>query len=280
MADYLSFEEVIDELQIDEEELKRLISQGELRGFRDGMSMKFKRADVVNLKQGRNTEPTIILTDSDHAIDIPESSEELLIEDSSTDDTVLNIDGFMDESSEEIMIGSSDDLLITPSADSEEAIPTVEVPSLDDSGDSSSIEFYESSDEDTGALMEIGASSEFGGTESFELIDEDSGEDTGAVALVEDSEEFDGISEDDIAPVSSTSGRSARSSRRLAAAVALQPKQSHVFFTATLLTTTIILFVPGAILLNLVKGVEPEWVMGLAQKFNGLTEFFFKTFNG
>src|SRR2546423_1512244 len=63
--EYMSFEDVLAELQIDEEELKKLVSQGELRGFRDGLSMKFKKDDVLNLKQGRETEPTIILTDSD-----------------------------------------------------------------------------------------------------------------------------------------------------------------------------------------------------------------------
>src|SRR5580704_14801305 len=59
--EYMSFEDVLGELQIDEEELKKLVSQGELRGFRDGLSMKFKKDDVLNLKQGRETEPTVIL---------------------------------------------------------------------------------------------------------------------------------------------------------------------------------------------------------------------------
>ena len=64
-VEYMTFQEVLEELQIDEEELKRLVSNAELRGFRAGSSMKFKREDVMNLKQGRETEPTIILTDSD-----------------------------------------------------------------------------------------------------------------------------------------------------------------------------------------------------------------------
>ena len=63
-VDYMTFQEVLEELQIDEDELKRLVSNAELRGFRAGSSMKFKRDDVMNLKQGRETEPTIILTDN------------------------------------------------------------------------------------------------------------------------------------------------------------------------------------------------------------------------
>lgn len=280
MAEFLSFEEVLDELMIDEEELKRLISQGELRGFRDGMSMKFKRSDVMNLKQGRNTEPTIILTDSDHDLDIPESSDELLLEDSSAEDTVLNISDFMDSgdgiSSDELLIGSSDDLIIS-SEDSEEAIPTVETASL--SGDESgTIEFYDSSSDDTGALMEVAASSDHGGTEALELIDEDSGE-TGAVALVdEDSGEWDEEG-DDIAPRSSVSTRAARSSRRaMASAAALQQKAPHIAWTTMLLLSAMMLFIPMAVIFNVVKGVEPEWVNGIAKSFNGVTEMFYKMF--
>lgn len=61
MADYFSFEEVMGELQIDEDELKRMVSEGELRAFRSENKMKFKREDVENLKKGRVSEPTVIL---------------------------------------------------------------------------------------------------------------------------------------------------------------------------------------------------------------------------
>ncbi|RME03336.1 MAG: DNA-binding protein [Planctomycetota bacterium] len=291
-SNYLSFEEVIDELGIDEEELKRLISQGELRGFRDGMSMKFKRSDVMKLSQGRQTEPTIILTESDNDLEFPESSEELVLEDSSTDDTVLNINDFSESSvgsSDELLIGSSDDLLIAPSGDSEESIATVEAPSLKESGSSSYIEFYESSEEDdTGALMEVGASSDEGGTETFELIDDS---EESSVALVEEStdstdsgefimEESAELSEENIAPRSSMSGRAHRSSKRIMAAAAMQLKTHHIAWTILLLLAAILLFIPTAIQLNAVKGTEADWVISLAKNFNGLTETFYKTFGG
>lgn len=61
MAEYFSFEDVLSELQLDEDELKRMVSEGELRAFRDENKMKFRKDDVESLKKGRVTEPTIIL---------------------------------------------------------------------------------------------------------------------------------------------------------------------------------------------------------------------------
>src|SRR6185295_14196846 len=61
-----------------EEELKRMVSEGELRAFRDENKMKFKKEDVESLKKGRITEPTIILPSTP-------SSE-------TTDETVLDLD--------------------------------------------------------------------------------------------------------------------------------------------------------------------------------------------
>src|SRR2546423_1491380 len=155
--EYMSFEDVLAELQIDEEELKKLVSQGELRGFRDGLSMKFKKDDVLNLKQGRETEPTIILTDSDQEMGIAESSDELILEDS-TSDTVINIGDIMapgkggkgpaagsaidmaanaaTSDQQEIIFDTSGDETGSGSksgsgaSDPEAAIPTVEVPSV------------------------------------------------------------------------------------------------------------------------------------------------------
>jgi len=60
-VDYFSFEDVMKELELGEEELKRMVSEGELRAFRDENKMKFKKEDVESLKKGRITEPTIIL---------------------------------------------------------------------------------------------------------------------------------------------------------------------------------------------------------------------------
>ena len=48
--DFYSFEEALDELRLKEEELKRLVSEGEIRAFRKGDTMKLRRADVESLR--------------------------------------------------------------------------------------------------------------------------------------------------------------------------------------------------------------------------------------
>ncbi|MGQ0553968.1 MAG: hypothetical protein ACT4PU_12215 [Planctomycetota bacterium] len=51
MADkeYISFEEVLKNLKLEEEQLKRLVSAGEIRAFRDKNTMRFKAEDVARL---------------------------------------------------------------------------------------------------------------------------------------------------------------------------------------------------------------------------------------
>ena len=49
--DYYSFEEALRELSLREEELKRLVSEGEIRAFREGETMKLRRADVDTLRK-------------------------------------------------------------------------------------------------------------------------------------------------------------------------------------------------------------------------------------
>ena len=47
--DFLSFEKALRELQLRSEELKKLVSEGEIRAYRDGDSMKFRREDIASL---------------------------------------------------------------------------------------------------------------------------------------------------------------------------------------------------------------------------------------
>lgn len=52
MADkeFMSFEDALKELRLKEEELKRLVSEGEIRAFREGETMKLRKSDVQNLR--------------------------------------------------------------------------------------------------------------------------------------------------------------------------------------------------------------------------------------
>src|SRR5687767_15825780 len=98
------------ELELGEEELKRMVSEGELRAFRDENKMKFKKEDVESLKKGRITEPTIILPSTP-------SSE-------TTEETVLDLDigqetaALADSSSQMAAVPgpgrTDDDLVIQP----------------------------------------------------------------------------------------------------------------------------------------------------------------------
>ena len=48
-GEFFTFDEVLSKLNIDETKLKRLVSEGEIRAFREGDQMKFRRSDVENL---------------------------------------------------------------------------------------------------------------------------------------------------------------------------------------------------------------------------------------
>jgi hypothetical protein len=98
-----------------------MVSEGELRAFRDENKMKFKREDVDNLKKGRITEPTIILPSTPGA---------------GQDETVLDLDIQEEQASLAEAAGGADetappstetdDLLLAPTADEEKAGETEE----------------------------------------------------------------------------------------------------------------------------------------------------------
>ncbi len=48
-GEFYTFDEVLRQLNIDENRLKRLVSEGEIRAFREGEQMKFKRTEIDGL---------------------------------------------------------------------------------------------------------------------------------------------------------------------------------------------------------------------------------------
>jgi len=48
---FLSFEDALDQLKLQDEELKRLVSEGEIRAFREGDTMKLRAQDVADLRE-------------------------------------------------------------------------------------------------------------------------------------------------------------------------------------------------------------------------------------
>ncbi len=70
--EFFSFDEALDELRLKEEELKRLVSEGEIRAFRKGDTMKLRRSDVESLRAELS---------GGEIVDLGESTEELVFED-------------------------------------------------------------------------------------------------------------------------------------------------------------------------------------------------------
>ena len=114
--DYYSFDEVLNDLKLEEDELKRLVSAGEIRAFRDKNTMRFKAEDVARLRGARGTPEDLQLDDLEleledavaaepvaelgsettiESIDLGDApaSEELVLEESSVSGEVIEIGG-------------------------------------------------------------------------------------------------------------------------------------------------------------------------------------------
>jgi len=98
--EFYSFDEALQELKLKEEELKRLVSEGEIRAFRKGDTMKLRKADVDNLRAE---------LDSD-VVDLGDSTEELVFEDDTELDSatgmatqeITDVDTLIDDDIEDV----------------------------------------------------------------------------------------------------------------------------------------------------------------------------------
>ncbi|MHC4924226.1 MAG: helix-turn-helix domain-containing protein [Planctomycetota bacterium] len=52
-GEFYSFDEVLGRMNIDEQKLKKLVSEGEIRAFREGADMKFRKQDIDSMNQTR-----------------------------------------------------------------------------------------------------------------------------------------------------------------------------------------------------------------------------------
>lgn len=62
--DFVSFEKALRDLKLRSEELKKLVSEGEIRAYRDGDSMKFRMEDVEALVSKAQGESELSFADS------------------------------------------------------------------------------------------------------------------------------------------------------------------------------------------------------------------------
>lgn len=126
---YLSFEKVLKELQIEESELKKLVSAGEIKAFREDDEMKFNPDEVEKLKQTKSSDPDVIeLLDTDEELD----SEATLDLDSSEITEELSFDevSLDSDDTQTLDFGDGDDLM-GDDLGAEDAEEEVELGSLD-----------------------------------------------------------------------------------------------------------------------------------------------------
>lgn len=105
--EFLNFEDALRHLRLKEEELKRLVSEGEIRAFREGDTMKLRRQDVEHLARellggeeielGDKAEDLLFEDDADlEPVDGGMATQEL-----SAADTLLAADDLLEEDSAE-----------------------------------------------------------------------------------------------------------------------------------------------------------------------------------
>ena len=145
-GEFYSFDEVLRQLNIDENRLKRLVSEGEIRAFREGGQMKFKRGEIDGLagRTGRGSQTS------------ETSLTEISLEDDDSQPTVNVGAGAGDT--------LSDDLLSEPDLTATGGMRTAEISSQDtfiDQGDvgmsTEPIDFTEDADlEDAEEVEDIG----------------------------------------------------------------------------------------------------------------------------
>lgn len=94
--DFVSFESALRDLKLQSEQLKKMVSQGDIRAFRVGDSMQFRVEDVAALRSRSEGEEDLIFVDAledDTGMVTEELSEEdtLLVEDDDLDDDEMEV---------------------------------------------------------------------------------------------------------------------------------------------------------------------------------------------
>ncbi len=71
-SDFLSFENALDELSLEEDDLKRLISAGEIRAFREGSKMRLRAEDVTRVAGDLNVGESVSEEDAGDVLEVEE----------------------------------------------------------------------------------------------------------------------------------------------------------------------------------------------------------------
>lgn len=105
MSDRVNFDQAAALLGISAEELQGLVSNQEIRAEHDGGEVFFREEDIEAYQKSRSTEPTVVLSESSEGLLEGDSVE---LEDFSTDETVLNIEGLLEDDGAGILEGETE----------------------------------------------------------------------------------------------------------------------------------------------------------------------------
>jgi len=88
--EFYTFEEALRELKIYEDDLKKMVSEGEIRAFKDEDKMKFKKEDIEAKKDENITDATVVLEPDD--LEVPVSpTDETFVEEGTSRDEITDI---------------------------------------------------------------------------------------------------------------------------------------------------------------------------------------------
>ncbi|MEE2856086.1 MAG: helix-turn-helix domain-containing protein [Planctomycetota bacterium] len=90
----MNFDQAAAMLGISADELQGLVSNQEIRAEHDGGEVVFRQEDLESFQKSRSTEPTVVLSESTEGL-LDDGGLEL--EDLSTEETVLNIEGLLED---------------------------------------------------------------------------------------------------------------------------------------------------------------------------------------
>lgn len=105
MSDRLNFDQAAQHLGVSADELQGLVSNQEIRAEHDGGEVYFSQQDLDAYKEGRSTEPTVVLSEDGGGM---LEDDGLELEDFSTDETVLNIEGLLEDDGGSLLEGESE----------------------------------------------------------------------------------------------------------------------------------------------------------------------------
>lgn len=128
--DTFSFQEALNELHLEEEELKRLVSEGEIRAFRDGDNMRLRREDIENLRAELGGE---IVFDEDDFAETGMATEEITEADTLLDE----IDDISEVDDEPIMAAAPAD----ETQDEDDEVETVRLAPVEEPSESMGLRF-------------------------------------------------------------------------------------------------------------------------------------------